>query len=173
MRWWRSNWALLAAWGCAAQTPGGRITGRVTDATAGVVANATVEARHTETGLNRGTRTDATGEYLEGIIIDISDRKHAEEAERHIEALRSVAALANAAAHEINNPLAVMVAHVDIEALRTQDPETQKRLAKIRAAAQRIREIVAHMHRVTRVELAADPPGLPDRLDLDRSSDLP
>ena len=116
---------------------------------------------------------DGTGEYLEGIVIDISDRKHAEEAGRRIETLRSVAALANAAAHEINNPLAVMVAHVDIAALRTQDPETQERLAKVRAAAQRIRDIVARMYRVTRVELAADPPGLPDRLDLDRSSDLP
>jgi hypothetical protein len=53
----------------------------------------------------------------------------------------------------------------------TQDAATQERLAKIRAAAQRIREIVAHMHRLTRIEIADDPPGLPDRIDIDRSSD--
>ncbi len=37
-------------------------------------------------------------------FIDISDRQRREAAEREAESLRSVAKLANAAAHEINNP---------------------------------------------------------------------
>ena len=121
--------------------------------------------------INATKVNDGTGEYLEGVTIDIGDRKHAEEAERRVATLNSVAALANAAAHEINNPLAVLVGHLDIEMGRTWDPQTRERLAKARAAAQRIREIVAQMHNVTRLEIAPDPPGLPDRLDFGRSSD--
>jgi PAS domain S-box-containing protein len=121
--------------------------------------------------LNTIKVTDDSGEYFEGITIDIGARKHAEEAERKGETLRSVAALANAAAHAINNPLAIMVGHLEIEALRTQDPATRERLAKVRAAAQRIRDIVARMRRITRLEIADDPPGLPERLDIDRSTD--
>jgi vancomycin permeability regulator SanA len=64
-----------------------------------------------------------------------------------------------------------MVAHLDIEAARTEDPVTLEQLAKARGAADRIREIVARMHRVTRVQIAADPPGLPDRLDFNRSTE--
>ena len=123
--------------------------------------------------LNISKVNDGSGEYLEGIVMDISDRKHAEQAAREVSALRSVTVLANAAAHEINNPLAVMVGHLDREAARTTDEATRVRLGKVRAAAQRIREIVARMHHITRVEIAPDPPGLPDRLDLERSGDLP
>ncbi|HYE93429.1 MAG TPA: PAS domain S-box protein [Terriglobales bacterium] len=122
--------------------------------------------------LNISKVNDGTGEYLEGIVIDVNDRKQAEAAEREVATLRSVAALANAAAHEINNPLAAMVGHLDLEALRTEDPATRERLEKARHAAIRIREIVARMHRVTRMEIAPDPPGLPDRLDLKRSGEL-
>ena len=101
-----------------------------------------------------------------------TERKRAEEAQRQVATLRSVAALANAAAHEINNPLAVVVGHLELEVARTQDAETRLRLTKARAAAERIREIVARMHNVTGLEIADDPPGLPDRLDLDRSTEL-
>jgi PAS domain S-box-containing protein len=121
--------------------------------------------------LNMAKVDDGSGEYFEGITVDIGARKHAEEAERKVETLRSVAALANAAAHEINNPLAIMVGYLDIAVLRTQDEATRERLAKVLAAALRIREIVARMHRITRLEIADDPPGLPERLDIGRSTD--
>ncbi|MBM4442789.1 MAG: PAS domain S-box protein [Candidatus Rokubacteria bacterium] len=122
--------------------------------------------------LNITKVNDGTGEYLEGVVIDINDRKQAEAGEREVATLRSVAALANAAAHEINNPLAAMVGHLDLETFRTEDPATRERLEKARHAATRIREIVARMHHVTRLEIAPDPPGLPDRLDLKRSGEL-
>src|SRR5438034_1014373 len=46
---------------------------------------------------------------LEGSIVDITARKRADDLLRETEALRSVAALATAAAHEINNSLNVLL----------------------------------------------------------------
>jgi outer membrane receptor protein involved in Fe transport len=47
-----------------AQTPTGQISGRVLDPAGAAVPNATVEARHADTGLERAARTDAAGRYL-------------------------------------------------------------------------------------------------------------
>src|SRR5207237_4988113 len=50
---------------------------------------------------------------------DITDRRRMEEARRQAELLQHVASLAHAAAHEINNPLAVISGHVDLIARMT------------------------------------------------------
>lgn len=47
-----------------AQTPTGRISGRVVDPSGAPVPNAQVEAQHVDTGLTRATRSDAVGEYF-------------------------------------------------------------------------------------------------------------
>ena len=108
--------------------------------------------------------TDRDGPVHEGILVDLTDRKSAEEAH----ALRSVAELANAAAHEINNPLAVIMGQLDL--VRRDQEDLLRRIEVAQAAATRIRDIVAHMTRITRLETAAaGSPSLPRMLDIRRS----
>jgi len=115
--------------------------------------------------------TESDGVLLEGIIVDITDRERAAAAEREAEALRAVTKLANAAAHEINNPLAVIVAHLDLLAKRFEnDAEASQRIERARLACRRIAEMIAHMGRITRLELYDQSPNLPPILDLRRSS---
>jgi PAS domain S-box-containing protein len=107
---------------------------------------------------------DHDGPVHEGVLVDLTNRKSAEEAET----LRSVAALANAAAHEINNPLTAIFAHLD--RVPAADPADAARLEQVRAAAARIRDIVSDMTQITRLEPSRDWPfGLPRMLDIRRS----
>jgi PAS domain S-box-containing protein len=117
----------------------------------------------------------ATSEHgrvvYEGVMDDVTDRRRAEEAERQAEALRSVAHLASAAAHEINNPLSVITAR--LEMLRRHvagDPEMAGRLEAALAGGKRIAEIVANMGRITRLEVHGSTPNVPPMLDIRRSS---
>jgi PAS domain S-box-containing protein len=108
---------------------------------------------------------------LEGIVMDVSDRERAALAEREAEALRAVAQLANAAAHEINNPLAVVVADLDLLHRRfATDAQMLPRLERLSTAAQRISEIVTRMGRITRLRREEESSPLPPILDLRRSS---
>jgi len=89
-------------------------------------------------------------------------------AERESAGLRAVMHLANAAAHKINNPLAVVIGQLHFLA---KDPAVPPaRLAAIQDAAERIREIVQQMLSVTRLELVESRPHVPQMLDLDRST---
>ena len=111
------------------------------------------------------------GTVLEGIIVDITDRERAAAAEREAEALRAVAKLANAAAHEINNPLAVILAHLDLLAKRPDaDAEMLQRIDRARSACRRISEMITHMGRITRLEVFDQSPNLSPILDLRRSA---
>ena len=108
---------------------------------------------------------------LEGIAVDITDRERFVAAEREAEALRAVTKLANAAAHEINNPLAVITADLDLMARRhAEDVDVMHRIARARAACRRIAEMVGHMGQITRLEAFDQSPNLPPILDLRRSS---
>ena len=110
------------------------------------------------------------GAILDGIIIDITDRDRLEVVEREAETLRAVARLANAAAHEFNNPLAVITGHLTLlEQHFTTSAEITDRVTKARAACLRIAEMIAHMGRITRLEELQEAPGLPPILDLRRS----
>src|SRR5439155_554824 len=62
-----------------------------------------------------------------GFTRDITDRRRMEEARRQAELQQHVASLAHAAAHEINNPLAVIYGQLDIIA-RTAAPVTKPSL---------------------------------------------
>ena len=103
------------------------------------------------------------GPVHEGILLDLTDRKRAEEAA----ALRSVAELANAAAHEINNPLTIVLGHL---ALVQKGRSTDDAIERAREAALRIRDIVRYMTRIMRLERSAGwPAALLPMLDLRRS----
>jgi PAS domain S-box-containing protein len=103
------------------------------------------------------------------IARDITHRKQIEATRRERDTLRSVASLAAGAAHEINNPLAVVMGQVQLMTDEVAGSPRQ-RIAEILEAIDRIRAIVARMRHLTRVELAEGAPGLPPMLDLRRSS---
>jgi PAS domain S-box-containing protein len=102
----------------------------------------------------------------EGVLEDVTDRRRVEAAERQAETLRYVAHLASAAAHEINNPLAVISGRLELVRRRLADEdETLTRIDAALGAARRIADIIAHMSHITRLELqdlgsAAVPPML-------------
>ncbi|HKB24463.1 MAG TPA: DUF4118 domain-containing protein [Methylomirabilota bacterium] len=106
---------------------------------------------------------------VEALAIDITDRKRAEEAERQAVRLRAVADLAAAAAHEINNPLTVIVTNLSMP---SAEGEATERLKRALEAARRIQEIVDRMTRIERVRMAEQTsPHLPSMLDIRKSSD--
>ena len=114
-----------------------------------------------------GAGADAT---IEGIGLDITDHQRAEQAERDVQALRSIASLANAAAHEINNPLAVIFGNLDMMKPRVaSDTVLANRVERALVAAQKIAESVAAMRNVTKIQTAAPQADIPERLDLRRS----
>ena len=101
----------------------------------------------------------------ETTLIDVTEHRAAEE-------LRSIARLANAAAHEINSPLTVIIGRLTMLA---EDPGLGERdregITQARAAAERIKEIVLDMRQLTRVELFQHTsPTLPPMIDIRRSA---
>jgi len=154
--------------------PGDRERGhRLLDAE-GVARDFQVELRTNEGGtvwvrMNVRAILDGAGEWWEGTIEDITDQRRADEAERRAETLRAVAQLANAAAHEINNPLAVIVGRLEL-LRRDLTPELQAKLNPIVESSRQIAKIITHMGRMTRLETLDDMPASP-MLDLRRSSE--
>ncbi len=87
---------------------------------------------------------------------------------RESEALRAVKELALATAHEINNPLTVIIA--ELQLLARNAPLSRERLALLMEAADRIRVAVGRMNHINRLERVESRPPLPSMLDLERSS---
>lgn len=126
------------------------------------------------------TRVDSTrrivdhhGRRYEIVIYrESTGREAAEAAQREASDLRAITLVASAAAHEINNPLTVVVGSLELLARRVpRDAEERRWIDKAGLAAQRIRDIVARMTRITRVEKIASRSGLPAMLDIKKSSD--
>jgi two-component system, sensor histidine kinase len=109
-------------------------------------------------------RSRPRGDF-EATVIDITEQKTADE-------LRTIARLANAAAHEINNPLTMVLGRLAM--LRedpTLSPEIRERIIQIHAAAERIRTIVVDMNHITRVQpFEHSGSGLPEMIDIKRSA---
>lgn len=106
-------------------------------------------------------------------FIDISERQRREAAEREAESLRSVAKLANAAAHEINNPLTVVGGNLRLLAEKVRDrPELARYFERGDRAVRQIADMISHMTRITRLTplTGVDTGGVPT-LDLRRSSE--
>jgi len=88
--------------------------------------------------------------------------------ERESASLRAVTQLANAAAHEINNPLSVITGQLHFLA---RDPAVPAaRVSQMQEAADRISHIVRQMLHLTRAEVLEQHRDLPEMLDLYRSS---
>src|SRR2546422_143814 len=74
---------------------------------------------------------------------------------------------------EINNPLTVVVGSLELLSRHLGSDHQERRwLDRANAAAQRIRDIVARMTRITRIERTDARPGLPPMLDIHKSSDV-
>lgn len=116
---------------------------------------------------------DAGGRIIGASTIarDVTERRRVEEAGRQAAAVLSVARLAHAAAHEINNPLAVIAGQAQLLIKEWEaEPELTRRLQRTLDAAWRIRDIVARMQVITKLEIVDQSPDLPERLDLKSST---
>ena len=105
-------------------------------------------------------------------LIDVATQLGAIAIEREAIALRSVAHLANAAAHEINNPLTVILGRLSMLADRVpaQTPEHEWVSSALKAAI-RIQGVVSRMHEITRLEYMPNrAQDLPPTLDIRKSS---
>jgi signal transduction histidine kinase len=118
------------------------------------------------TVLHGGRRYDVS------VFRDAGERESAEAARREVADLRAINLVATAAAHEINNPLAVVVGSLELLVRRLPAGAAEGRLVgQAVEAGQRIRDIVVRMNRITRVETDATGAGLPEMLDIRKSSE--
>jgi PAS domain S-box-containing protein len=108
------------------------------------------------------------------IYRDAAERLAGEEARREAVSLRSMNLLAQAAAHEINNPLAIIMGYIQMLEDRLPPGTEESGWARTcRGAAVRIRDSVARLGRIVRIE-STDPTGdLPAILDTERSAAKP
>ena len=112
--------------------------------------------------------------YVLGHAHDITNIKRSDARAGEAEALRSVAQLALATAHEINNPLTVIIASLQLMTSRGQvPPDAAAYVERAIRAGEQIRDIVRNMSRITRLELSRQAPQLPPVLDLRKSSEPP
>jgi PAS domain S-box-containing protein len=103
-----------------------------------------------------------------------AEREAREASERDAAQLKAVTLLAGAAAHEINNPLTVVMGSLDLLTRRgTMDSQEARWIEQALSGARRIRDIVARMARVTRVESTPPQGHLPTMLDIQKSTAEP
>lgn len=108
------------------------------------------------------------------IYREAADRRAMHVAQREVAELRALRLLAGAAAHEINNPLAVVVGSLALLGRRqTSEVEETRWLEQATAACERIRGIVERMNRITRIESTPARGGLPPMLDIEKSTGNP
>jgi len=105
------------------------------------------------------------------VFRDAGERLACEAAQEESAALRSVTELANAAAHEINNPLATLLGSLDFLAHRFSAGSSEAGWARrAKEAGERICDVVAKMQQITRLERVRPAPGI-SMLDLKKSGE--
>ncbi|OLC38149.1 MAG: hypothetical protein AUH81_04655 [Candidatus Rokubacteria bacterium 13_1_40CM_4_69_5] len=108
------------------------------------------------------------------VFREAAEREAAEASRREAAELRAVTLLAGAAAHEINNPLAVIMGSLDLLSRRLPGGGQDARwVGQALDGVRRIRDIVARMANITKVESTPAGANLPPILDLEKSSDDP
>jgi PAS domain S-box-containing protein len=108
------------------------------------------------------------------VIKDITEREAVEAARREVAELRAITLLAGGVAHEINNPLAVVLGQLELIAAEFRREgllKPMRRLDQAHEAGIEIRDIVARMTRLTRIAKTPSDLKLPPILDIRRSSD--
>jgi PAS domain S-box-containing protein len=121
-------------------------------------------------------RRVAHGGRLYDIVVlrRSAEREAVEAARREASELRAVTLLARATAHEINNPLAAVMGLLDLLGRRVPDGSKEHGFVdRAIEASGRIRDIVARMNHITRIEADRGTERVPAILDLRRSSELP
>jgi PAS domain S-box-containing protein len=118
-------------------------------------------------------RVEHDGRPYEIVIFrDAAPREALDAAQREVLDLRAVTLVSNAAAHEINNPLTVIVGSLELIQRRVnEDAQAQKWVDRAMVSAERIRDIIARMTHITRLSPADSAPGVPAMLDIRRSSE--
>jgi PAS domain S-box-containing protein len=118
---------------------------------------------------------DYRGRRYEILIFrDAAERLAGEDARREAASLRSVNLLAQAAAHEINNPLAIIMGYLQMLEDRLPPGTEESGWARTgRNAAVRIRDAVGRLSRIVRVESTHPSGTAPPILDLERSTKRP
>jgi PAS domain S-box-containing protein len=108
------------------------------------------------------------------IYRESAEREAREASEREAGELKAVTLLASGAAHEINNPLAVVMGSLDLLGRRLS-PETQEArwVGQALEGVRRIRDIVLRMRSITRVETTPAGGNLPPILDITKSATEP
>jgi signal transduction histidine kinase len=105
------------------------------------------------------------------LFAEVVAAQAAQRAQQEAARLRAVTMLANAAAHEINNPLMVVLGGLSLVARGlTADSEQAKWAGRAKEAAEQIRDIVGRMNEITSLEEVARHGALPPMLDIKRSS---
>src|SRR5262245_33109732 len=102
---------------------------------------------------------------------EAAQREANEAARREAAELRAVTMLAGAAAHEINNPLAVIMGALDLLAREVPDGgKPQTLIDQGLDGVRRVRDIVLRMRTITRIETQEISPNLGPILDIEKSS---
>jgi PAS domain S-box-containing protein len=105
------------------------------------------------------------------IARDITERREVEAARREQDTIRSVASLAAAAAHEINNALSILLGQLELLA-RDVPPSGRRRIDECLASTRQIHTIVGHLGHVRRIALVPPKSHFDDMLDIRKSSAL-
>jgi PAS domain S-box-containing protein len=132
------------------------------------------DGRRVEVSVMVSPLRDDTGRVIGASCVarDITERKEAEAARRERDLLRWVGSLAAAAAHEINNPLAVLMGQAQLLAGEI-GAVGERRIDEMLRAIARIHDIVSRMNGIRRFEVTPAVPHVPEMLDLTRSSTRP
>jgi signal transduction histidine kinase len=108
------------------------------------------------------------------LFTEVVAAQAAEAARRDAAQLRAVNALAQAAAHEINNPLMAVIGGLALIARSAPAGTDQARwIGHAKEGAERIRDIVRRMNHITNIQEAPAQGALPPMLDIKNSSGAP
>lgn len=105
------------------------------------------------------------------LFVDVADSQAAELARREAAELRAATLLARATAHEINNPLNIVIGGLALVARRhPAGGDDAEWIARATASAKQIQDIVARMSSITRLRTTEGKGMAPPMLDVRKSS---